>query len=88
MALSEADFRKLGYRAVDMAAEYLAGLAERPVYRRMEETERGALMEASRTLPAPPDLTPLRGAGLKPPSFTPLPSSTSLLRVPRAKSES
>ena len=44
-------------------------------------------MKASRTLPAPPDLTPLMGAGLKRPPFTPIPSSTSFLRGPRAKSE-
>jgi cytochrome o ubiquinol oxidase subunit 2 len=55
--------------------------------------EQGALMQralvkASRTLPAPPDLTPLMGAGLKRPPFTPIPSSTSFLRGTRAKSES
>jgi cytochrome o ubiquinol oxidase subunit II len=45
----------------------------------------GALLQASRTVP---DLTPLMGAGLKRPPFTPLPSSTSLIRGPRTKSES
>ena len=48
----------------------------------------GALLQALRTVPAPPDLTPLMGAGLKRPPFTPLPSSTSLIRGPRTKSES
>lgn len=44
MQLSEEEFRRLGYQAVDMAASYLAGLPGRPVFQRMEESERQALM--------------------------------------------
>jgi len=42
--LSEGEFRKLGYQAVDMAARYFAELPGRPVFQRMEEGERQALM--------------------------------------------
>jgi aromatic-L-amino-acid/L-tryptophan decarboxylase len=52
MQLSEQEFRRLGYRAVDMAAGYLAELPDRPVFHRMEETERQALMHMP--LPAAP----------------------------------
>ena len=34
--LSEEEFRKLGYQAVDMAASYLAELPGRPVFQRMQ----------------------------------------------------
>jgi cytochrome o ubiquinol oxidase subunit 2 len=45
--------------------------------------------QASREITAPFDMTPLRGAGLKRPPFTPAtPSSTSLLLGPRPKSDS
>ena len=44
MFLSDDEFRRLGHQAVDMAADYLAGLAERPVYRRMAPEAREALM--------------------------------------------
>jgi len=40
--LSEEEFRRLGYQAVDMAASYLAELPRRPVFQRMEESERSA----------------------------------------------
>jgi cytochrome o ubiquinol oxidase subunit 2 len=50
--------------------------------------QQASSIPASRTLRAPVDLMPLMGAGLKRPPFTPLPSSTSFLRGPRAKSES
>jgi aromatic-L-amino-acid decarboxylase len=53
--LSEEEFRKLGYRAVDMAASYLAELPGRPVFQRMEESERQALMN----MPMP--VAPLSG---------------------------
>jgi cytochrome o ubiquinol oxidase subunit 2 len=57
-----------------------------------QQLGQGTLLQASsrapRTLPAPADLTPLLGAGLRRPPFTPLPSSTSFLRGSRAKSES
>ena len=47
MQLSEEEFRKLGYQAVDMAARYFAELPGRPVFQRMEESERQALMNVS-----------------------------------------
>jgi selenocysteine lyase/cysteine desulfurase len=52
MPVSEAEFKRLGYRAVDAAAAYLAGLAEGPVFQRMSEDERGAILNLS--LPAAP----------------------------------
>ena len=55
MRLSEEEFRKLGYQAVDMAADYLAKLPRRPVFQRMPESERQALMN----MPMPTD--PLSG---------------------------
>jgi len=42
--LSKEEFRTLGHQAVDLAAEYLAGLPDRPVFHRMEETDRRSLM--------------------------------------------
>jgi aromatic-L-amino-acid/L-tryptophan decarboxylase len=53
--LSEQEFRRLGYQAVDMAASYFAELPDRPVFRRMEESERQALMH----MPLP--VAPLSG---------------------------
>jgi aromatic-L-amino-acid decarboxylase len=53
--LSEDEFRKLGYQAVDMAAGYFAELPGRPVFQRMEESERQALMN----MPLP--IAPLSG---------------------------
>ena len=44
MQLSEEEFRRLGYQAVDLATGYLAGLPDCPVFQRMEESERQALM--------------------------------------------
>src|SRR5258706_16364388 len=55
MQLSEQEFRKLGYQVVDMAASYLAGLPGRPVFHRMGESERQALMNM------PPPAAPLSG---------------------------
>ena len=55
MQLSEQEFRRLGYQAVDMAASYFAELPDRPVFRRMEESERQALMH----MPLP--VAPLSG---------------------------
>jgi len=45
MQLSDNEFRRLGYQAVDLAAGYLAELPDAPVFQRMEETERQALMD-------------------------------------------
>jgi aromatic-L-amino-acid/L-tryptophan decarboxylase len=42
--LSESEFRRLGYQAVDMAAKYFAELPEGPVFQRMHESERQALL--------------------------------------------
>jgi aromatic-L-amino-acid/L-tryptophan decarboxylase len=50
--LSEHEFRRLGYQAVDMAARYFAELPRGPVFQRMEEAERQALMNLP--LPATP----------------------------------
>lgn len=55
MRLSEEEFRKLGYQAVDKAADYFAELPRRPVFQRMHESERQALMN----MPMPAD--PLSG---------------------------
>jgi aromatic-L-amino-acid/L-tryptophan decarboxylase len=52
MPLNEAEFKRLGYRAVDAAAAYLAGLAGRPVFERMSEDQRSAILDMS--LPAAP----------------------------------
>ena len=52
LQFTEEEFRKLGYRAVDMAAEYLAAVPSRPVFHRMEETERRAIIDMP--LPAGP----------------------------------
>jgi len=54
--LSEGEFRKLGYQAVDIAARYFAELPGRPVFQRMEEGERQALMNMPLpTAPLPGD---------------------------------
>jgi aromatic-L-amino-acid decarboxylase len=50
--LSESEFRRLGYRAVDMAAKYFSELPEGPVYQRMHEGERQALLNMP--MPAAP----------------------------------
>jgi glutamate/tyrosine decarboxylase-like PLP-dependent enzyme len=42
--LTEAEFRKLGYQAVDMAAKYFVEVPRGPVFQRMHESERQALM--------------------------------------------
>jgi glutamate/tyrosine decarboxylase-like PLP-dependent enzyme len=39
------EFRRLGYRAVDLAADYLAHTRERPVFTPMQPDERRALLE-------------------------------------------
>ncbi len=51
MQLSQEEFRKLGYQAVDMASAYLAELPDRPVFQRMPESERRVLMDMP--LPSP-----------------------------------
>mgnify|MGYP001190515157 CR=1 FL=1 len=55
LALDADQFRQLGYLAVDMAADYLAGMRERPVFRPMTEAQRRTLLEQ-----------PLPDAGLAP----------------------
>src|ERR1700678_903536 len=55
MQLSQEEFRKLGYQAVDIASGYLAELPDRPVFQWMEESERQALMN----MPLP--VAPLSG---------------------------
>jgi aromatic-L-amino-acid decarboxylase len=42
--VTEAEFKTLGYRAVDMAAAYLEAMPDGPVFQRMEERERQELM--------------------------------------------
>ena len=44
LALDIEEFRRLGYRAVDIAAEHLAGLPARPVFQPMTPDERQALL--------------------------------------------
>ena len=44
MQLNADEFRKLGYRAVDMAIAYLQDLPAKPVFQRMPEDERQAIM--------------------------------------------
>ena len=44
MQIGTDEFRRLGYRIVDMAAEYLRDLPHKPVFQRMEESERLALL--------------------------------------------
>jgi aromatic-L-amino-acid decarboxylase len=45
--MNEAEFRRLGYQAVDLAAGYLADLPSRPVFQQMKEGEREALLSMS-----------------------------------------
>lgn len=45
LALDAEAFRRLGYRAVDLAAEHLAGLPGRPVFAPMSSAERAALLD-------------------------------------------
>lgn len=52
MRLSDSEFRLLGYQAVDMAAKYFSELAQGPVYHRMQESERQALLNMP--MPAAP----------------------------------
>ena len=56
MHLTIDQFRRLGYRAVDLAAEHLAQVPSGPVYRQMKAEDRERLMELPLpNLPAPPD---------------------------------
>ena len=50
MRLTEAEFRKLGYQAVDMAAKYFVEVPRGPVFQRMHESERQALDRARNRL--------------------------------------
>lgn len=43
-------FRRLGHQAVDLAADYLASVRERPVFQPMTSDERRTLLESSLTL--------------------------------------
>lgn len=45
LAIDAEAFRELGYRAVDLAADYLAGMRQRPVFQPMTPRERLALLE-------------------------------------------
>src|SRR5262245_7016960 len=45
LALDPETFRRLGYRAVDLAVEHLAGMRARPVFAPMAEAARQALLE-------------------------------------------
>src|SRR5213593_1732388 len=54
-ALDPEHFRRLAYETVDLVADYLAGVPERPVFRPMTPAERAALMQE-----------PLGAAGLDP----------------------
>ncbi len=45
LALDVEEFRRLGYRAVDLAATHLAGVRERPVFQPMAPDERRAVLE-------------------------------------------
>jgi len=55
LALDVEEFRRLGYRAVDLAAAHLAGVRERPVFQPMTSDEHRAVLEQ-----------PLPEAGLDP----------------------
>jgi glutamate/tyrosine decarboxylase-like PLP-dependent enzyme len=44
-ALDREEFRRLGYRAVDLAADHLAGLTARPVFEPMTSAEREGLLD-------------------------------------------
>jgi aromatic-L-amino-acid/L-tryptophan decarboxylase len=55
MQLSNEEFQRLGHRAVDIASNYLADLSARPVFQRMNDSERQTLM----TMPMPAE--PLAG---------------------------
>lgn len=46
IAMDPDEFRALGYRAVDLAASYLAGMRERPVFTPMTLDERASLLDA------------------------------------------
>src|SRR5688500_5812378 len=51
-ALDPDELRRLGYRAVDLMADHLAGLTDGPVFQPMSPYERLALLDG--TLPAGP----------------------------------
>src|SRR5438128_6888753 len=56
MHLTIDEFRRLGYRAVDLAAEHLAQVPGGPVYRQMRAEDRARLTELPLpNLPASPD---------------------------------
>ena len=50
--MSAEAFRQLGHRAIDLAADYLATIRDRPVYRPMTEADRDGLL--GETLPVEP----------------------------------
>jgi aromatic-L-amino-acid decarboxylase len=52
MRLSEGEFRRLGYQAVEITARYLAELPDRSVYQQMAESQRNKIMDMP--LPAAP----------------------------------
>lgn len=45
LAMDPEEFRRIGYGVIDLVAEYLAGVRERPVYRPMTVEQRRALLE-------------------------------------------
>lgn len=53
-ALPTDEFRRLGHAIVDLAADHLSGVRDRPVFRPMTPEERRALLEQ----PLPDDGTP------------------------------
>ncbi|HYK18408.1 MAG TPA: aminotransferase class V-fold PLP-dependent enzyme [Bryobacteraceae bacterium] len=40
------EFRRLGHRAIELAADHLEGLAAKPVFQRMQESEREAILKS------------------------------------------
>ena len=51
-ALDPERFRRLAHETVDLVADYLAGVRERPVFRPMTPAERAALMQEPSARPA------------------------------------
>jgi aromatic-L-amino-acid/L-tryptophan decarboxylase len=47
MQMNADEFRKLGYRVVDAAGAYLNALPDKPVFRRMQEWERQAIVDVA-----------------------------------------
>ena len=47
MQMNADEFRKLGYRVVDAADAYLNALPDKPVFRRMQEWERQAIVNVA-----------------------------------------